>query len=175
VQQVGPRRGLEQLAGEMRGAAAPRGGEGELARPRLGERDHIGDRVRRQLGIDRHDQRQLGEQNDRRKILDWIVGQRRVEIGADAVRRNRVEEERIAVGVRLGDRRGGDDAAGAAAVADDDRCTQRGAELGADDAGHEVGGAAGRHRDHQLDGSIRIGALRLRGNRLIEDKRSGRE
>jgi hypothetical protein len=39
VQEVGPGRGFEQLAGEMRGAAVAGGGEGELARPRLGERE----------------------------------------------------------------------------------------------------------------------------------------
>jgi hypothetical protein len=126
--------------------------------------------VRRQIRVDRHDQRQRGKQNDRRKILDRIEGQSGVEMRADAMRRNRVEEERIAVGVRLGDRRGGDDAAGAAPVADDDRSSQRGAELGADDAGDEVGGDAGRHRDDELDGPVRIGALRPRGNGLLEDK-----
>ena len=51
---------------------------------------------------------------------------------ADAVGCNRIEQERVAVGLRLGDARGRDGAAGTAAIDDDDRLSERLVQLGAD-------------------------------------------
>ena len=145
----------------MRGAAGAGRRESELARARLGERDDVGDRTRRQRRRDRHDQRELRQQDDRRKILHRIVGQVRIEMRADAVGRDRVEQQRVAVGVRLGDARGRRRAAGAAAIDDDDGLAERIGELGADHPRDEVGGAARRHRDDELDLPGRIGGLRM--------------
>jgi hypothetical protein len=146
-----------------------------LSRPRLGECDHVIDRLRRQLGVDRHDQRQLRDQDDRREILDRVIGQVGVDVRADAVGRDRVQEERVAVRIGFGDGRGSDRAPGAAAIAGDDRLAERVGKLGADDARDEVGGAARRHGDDELQRPVRIIVLRacqigVAEDALLEDK-----
>jgi hypothetical protein len=136
---------------------------------RLGERNHVGDGMRRQRRRDRHDQGKPRQQNDRRKILHGIVGQVRIEVGADAVGRYGVEEQRVAVGVGFGDARRRRRSARAAAIYDDNGLPERIGKLGADNARDEVGGAAWRHRDHKLDLTGRIG--RLRACCIYPDKR----
>jgi hypothetical protein len=78
---------------------------------------------------------------------------------ADAVGGDGVQEEGVAVGLRLGDLRSGDRAAGAGAIAGDDGLPEGVGELRADDARDEVGSAAGRHRDDELQRSIWIAVL----------------
>ena len=75
---------------------------------------------------------------------------------ADAVGCNRIEQERVAVGLRFGDARGRDGAAGTAAIDDDDRLSERLVQLGADGAREEVGRAAGRHWYDQRERPRRI-------------------
>ena len=89
---------------------------------------------------------------------------------ADAVGRDRVQQQRVAVRVRFGDLRGGGRAAGAGAIADDDRLSERVGKLGADEPGDEIGGAAGRHRDDELNRAVRIVGLRARDAGLSKDK-----
>ena len=48
-----------------------------------------------------------------------------IDVRADAVGRDRVQEQRVAVGSRLRDLRGGGRAAGPAAIVDDDLLAQR--------------------------------------------------
>ena len=79
---------------------------------------------------------------------------------SDAMRRDRVEEERVTVRVRFGDGRGGDGAAGAAPIADDHRLSERVRKPGADDAGDEIRSAPRRHCDHQPNRPVGIVALR---------------
>jgi hypothetical protein len=70
-------------------------------------------------------------------------------------------------------------AAGAAAIADDDRLTERIGELGADDARHQVGGAARRHPSESESlielgrgraGSGRSMPIRLRARKAAQQK-----
>ncbi len=168
MEKIDPRRALEQLAGKMRGAAGAGRRESKLARARLGERDDIGYRTRRQRRRDRHDQRELRQQDHRRKILRRVVGQVRVEMRADAVGRNGVEEQRVAVGVGFGDARCRRRSAGAAAICDDDGLAERIGELVADHPRDVVGGTARRHRDHERN---LAGRICLRTGRIRPDKR----
>ena len=130
-------------------------------------------RFHRMLGVDRHHQRQVGDEDDRREILHRVVRQAGVEVRADAVGGDGIQQQRVAVGRRLGDVVRRDGAAGAAAVADDDRLAQRIGQLAADQAGDEIRRAAGRHRHHQRDDLAGIGVLRLGGR--SRDRRERRE
>ena len=78
-----------------------------------------------------------------------------------------MEQQRVAVARRLRHHLGADDAAGAAAVVDDDLAAGDLRQLGADDARDDVDGAAGRERHDQADRPIGIG-LRLRRGRAGE-------
>ena len=145
----------------MRCAAAAGGAEGELVRLCLRERDHVIDRPGGNLRIDRHDQRQFRDQDDGRKILHRVIGQVGVDVRADAVGCDRIQQQGVAVRVRFGDLRGGGGAAGAGAIADHDRLSQRVGKLGADQPADEIGRAAGRNRDNELNRAVRI-VLRAR-------------
>jgi hypothetical protein len=114
---------------------------------------------------------QFGDQDDRRKVFHRVVGQVGVDMRADAVGRDRIQQQRVAIGVGLGDGRSRGRAAGAAAIADEDGLPKRVGELCPDDPGNEVGGAAGRDGDDELNGTARIAGLRMRGAFLSEDKR----
>ena len=149
----------------MRRAAAARGGEGEFARLRFRQRDHVRDGLGGKLGVDRHDQRQFRDQDDGRKVLHRVVGQVCIDVRADAVGRDRIQQQRVAVGVRLGDLRGGGRAAGAAAIVDDDRLPQRVGKLRPDEPGNDIGRAAGRNGDDELDRAVRVVRLSARGVR----------
>jgi len=85
------------------------------------------------------------------KIEIELVIQRRV----DGVCR-RDKQKRVAVGCRLGGEVGADDAAGAAAVIDEDLLAEPFAELVGDDAADHVVAAAGRERDDHADRAARI-------------------
>ncbi len=89
----------------------------------------------------------------------------------DGERRNGGEEDRVAVGIRLGDHRGGDRSAGAGAVFDDDRLAEIFAELLLHDARHGVGPAPRREADHDGDRTAWIGlpsGVRNHGKRRDE-------
>ncbi len=75
-------------------------------------------------------------------------------------RRRRRRQQRVAVGIGLGDDFGADIAAGAGVVLDDHRLPPFARQPIGDDARHDVGGAAGRKRHHDLDRVRRI-ILRL--------------
>ena len=86
---------------------------------------------------------------------------------ADAVGGDRVEEQRVAVGVGFGDARCRRRSAGAAAIYDDDGLAERIGQLVADHPRDVVGGAARRHRDHELN---LTGRICLRAGRIRPDK-----
>ena len=67
------------------------------------------------------------------------------------------EQDGVAVGLGTRDVAVADVAAGAALVLDEHRAAQHLLHLGRHHAGGDVGGAAGRVRDHDLDRALRIG------------------
>jgi hypothetical protein len=154
---------LEQLARQMRRAAVARRGKRQLAGIGLGMVDDLLHRFHRMFGVDRHDQRQLGDEDDRRKILHRVIRQAHVEVRPDTVGGDGIEQQRVAVGLRLGDVVRGDGAGCAAAVADDDRLAECIGKLAANEAGDEIGRATGRHRHHQRDDPAGVAVLRVGG------------
>ena len=91
----------------------------------LGERDELGERRGRDLGLADHDGRQADQRGDRREVLDRVVTEARVERRVDRQRAGIAEHQHMAVWRRLGDHVGGDDAAGARHVLDDERLAER--------------------------------------------------
>ena len=105
VQHVDAGHGLEQLEAQVLRRAGPGRAVGELPGLRLGELDEVGDAVHRQRRIDHQHEGRVGDERDRREILRRIVGQVLVQRHVDGERRAGAEQERVAVGRRLGDRR----------------------------------------------------------------------
>src|SRR5262249_49531224 len=94
------------------------------------------------------------------EVLVWIVGRLGVEARIDHVGA-RAHEQGISIATGARGRRNADIAAGAAAVLDDHRLSQRLAERGVDQPGRDVGSAAGgKAHDH---GDLALGIFRPRG------------
>ncbi len=122
----------------MRRRAIARRGVVELAGRRLGERDQLGDRARRQRGM--HDQHVgLGaDQDDGRQILDRVVRQIAVEAGVGRQDGVVAHQQRVAVGRRLGDDVAGEVAAGAGAIVGDHRLAEPFVQFLADGARQQI-------------------------------------
>ncbi len=105
-------------------------------------------RLRRRGVRHHHDVRLHADQRDRREVGDRVVAERGVEKAVGRVR-HRGDEERVAVGLGLGDRLGADIGAGAGLVLDHDLLAPDLGEPMADDAGDRVGGAAGHERNDE--------------------------
>ena len=120
-----------------------------------------------------HEGHRRGER-DRREVLRRIVGQLLVERRVGGERAGRHEEQRVAVGRRLGDRGRGDHRAAAGAVFNDDRLAEPLFQLRLElPARHDVHRAARPERQDQRDRPRRIvvGAGR---RRLRQEKRRRR-
>src|SRR5688500_2406155 len=98
---------LQELAGEMLGAAAARRGKVELARILLRDRDEFLDRLRGIRRMDEQKVRARRENSYRREILDRIVVELGIKAHIDA-QRSRAQKERVAVVRRFGDILGSD-------------------------------------------------------------------
>ena len=148
---------LNSSADEMRPAAGRRGAERELARLLLGERDQLGDRLRRKVRM-RHDaDAHLGDVADRREVAAHVVAGIRIERDVDRGRRRIREHQRVAVGRRLRRLPHGDHAVGAAAVLDHDLLAERIGQPLRDQPRDGVVAAARRERHDQRDRARRIG------------------
>ncbi|MNC84447.1 hypothetical protein D3C83_00020 [compost metagenome] len=149
---------VEQLAGDVRVGADARGAVVEPSRARLGEIEQLLHRAHRDRRMHRDRHRDLGQQRNRREILHGIVAGALVEDRAGD-ERDRVHEQRVAVGCAAhGDARA-DLARGAAAVVDDDLLSEQSRELVGDRARVEVRAAARRERH---DHAYRLGRVGLR-------------
>ena len=116
-----------------------------------------------------HDRR-LGDQHDRDEVAVGV--ERQVPVHEPVVdHAGGGEQERVAVGRRLGDRRGADIAAGTAAVLDHELLAELVGEVARDRARQHVGRPAGRERDHDRDEAARP-ALRRAAAEDDERKRS---
>src|SRR2546429_2540004 len=107
--------------------------------------------------------RRAGEKRDRREVLVWVVRQRLVEM---LVRRDRAidaDEQRVAVGWRVGHGLRADVAAGAGAVLHDERLAKRCLQLRAEQAPDDIRRRARWERHDELD-RVRGIWLRRRGH-----------
>ena len=154
---------LEQLAGEMPGAAVAARAEGELAGIRLGIGDEFLRGVDRQRRVDDEHVRRDRDQRDRREVLDRVVRHLRVEAGVDRVRRQRSHQDRVAVGRRFRNEIGADVAARAGAVVHHNALAPRVAQLLRDRAADDVERSARRKRHDEPHRPVRVRGGRLRG------------
>ncbi len=107
-----------------------------------------------------HDQRTIAEQHQRREILHHVIGNGLVEERIDHVHRSR-HQQRVAVGRRLGDGIGADDAGGTAgAIFDDEVLPDRLVELLHQNARDAIDRPARRKRHDDAHGARRIGLCR---------------
>ncbi len=160
---------LEEILGrDMRAAADAGRGEGDaLALRRFQEIGEVGGRIAwagdQRLGRGRHD-------GDRLQVVggESLVRAQRL---VDRHRRGG-DQQRVAVGRRARDRRGGDIAAGAAAIFHDHRPPQSLAQALADEARQRIGDAARREGDDEGDIARRVG-LRARLARALRAQQRG--
>ena len=125
--------------------------------------------------IGRHDRRQADQRGDRREVLDRVVAEVRIERRVDRHRAGIAEHQHMAVGRRLGDHVGGDDAAGARHVLDDEGLAERVGEFFREQPRQHVGiaaGAGGRDQPHRMGGPGLV--LRQRGG-MARRAHQGRE
>ena len=151
---------LEQLAGKMRHRAHARGAVAVLAGVGLQQRDELTQILCRQLRVGDQHQRKAAGERDRDEVLDRIVWQVLVDEGVDHGRGHRLEDQRVAVGPRPGDRVGGDGAAGAALVLHHHLLAELVAEMLGGQARHHVDAAPRGQRNDELDRPVRPGFLR---------------
>ena len=126
--------GVEQLAVDHAGRA--RAGRGDLHRRLV--LFHVVDELRHGVGRKfiggDENGRLVGDQHDRHKIFEQVVGRLLVERLVDGVGAG-AHHDGVAVRRRLRDARGADHAAGAADILDDDLLAQHLGNLAGDDAG----------------------------------------
>ena len=147
----------------------------DLAGPLL----HIGheflERLHRQRRIDDQHAGLASDERNRREVVDRIVGELRVERGADGVGLRR-EQQRVAVRRGAGDDLGADRGAGAGLVLDDELLPEAFAELLRDHAHRPVDRATRRKR-HDHFHRVRRVVLRVQraGNECAERESRRRE
>ena len=146
---------LEQFGRQMRRAAEARRAVEELTGLRFGERDEFRHRFRRNIRIDRHQVRHPCDDGDRLDVLDRIVGHVLLNILVDRVGARRADDEGVAVRIGLGDEIGGDVAACARLVLDDELLAVFFRELLRHEAAENVGGAAGGERHDEFHRMVR--------------------
>ena len=116
----------------------------------------------------------LRHHRDRRKRLLHVERQLLVEIGIDGMRGGRRHQQRVAVGIAVGDEGRADVGAGAGLVDDGERLLERGGILIRHHARQDVGVAAGRERHDDLRRARWIVALGDAGGRCRDGEDRGR-
>ena len=154
---------LQQFPGQVRGRAAAGRRIVELAGACLREGDELLQRTHRQGRMRDQDVRHAAHERHRGEALHrverYLAVQRRVHRQLCAGR----EQQRVAVGCRLGHEFGRDVAASPGAVLDQHLLSPALGQLLADAPGHDVGRAARREGQDHADGLYRV---RLRSGRL---------
>ena len=152
---------LEQFRSQMVGRAGTAGAVGEAPGILFRQLDQLAHRISGEVGLcDQHVGRGHRER-DRREVAHWLIAQVLEERGIDGEDANRTDQQRVAIGLGLGDVLGGDRPVRAGLVLDYRGLAEQPLELRADGAADDVGGAAGDERDddvHRLGGP----GLRLR-------------
>jgi len=133
---------LEKLHRQVLGTAVAGRRVVQLAGLRFHQPDEVAHVLRRHRGIDIDAERAGGEERDRREIVHRIERRRlQRRVGGE---RGRGEEQRVAVGRRLGGEVGTDVARGAGLVVGDDRRLPAIGELRPEHARQDIGAGAGR-------------------------------
>ena len=120
------------------------------------------ERVGRHAAVHNKKERHHADGSDRLEIREGIERQVRKQEGIDGDVAGAGEAERVAVGRRARDGFHGDVAARPGAVVDHHRLAASVRDMGAEDPGCDVGDAARRGRDDDLD---RLGRIGFRKNR----------
>ena len=172
-------RELQAFSGERCQRADAAGAEIELARLGLRQRDIFPQSADRQVLVHQHHQRQAADDGDVAKILARVVGllqQGRI----DRLRGHRGGEPGVAVGSRLRDGIGADDAAAAGAVLDHERLAELALQRVGEGTAQDVGSAGrrrGRDQPHQPGRPLRLragGADRQQGQTCDDGATSGK-
>jgi hypothetical protein len=160
---------LQQLHVEVSARADAERAVVELGRLLLRVLDQVLHARDRQRGM--RDQRVIDgdEPAHRHEILDRVIGQLGVEARVDDERDLRADQQRVAVGRRLGDVFGRDLVVGARPVLDDRLLAEALREALRELAPERIGDAAGRGRHHDGDGPRRKG-LRVRERRKARER-----
>jgi hypothetical protein len=167
-----PGRALEQLAEQVVRRPYPARGEGDLAGMALGVDDELADGLDRQFRGDGEDEGSARDHADRNEVLGRVVRQFPMHVRLDRQRRHRGEQQRVAVRRSLGHGRRAGDRAGAGTILDHNRLAENLSELLPELAGHDIGAAARRVRNHQCD-RPRGKFLRERGRNRAEHRDRG--
>ena len=136
-------RALQQLADDMAHQAVAGAAEGQLARIGLAVGDELGKGPGRHRGVARDHALDVADQRDRLEIVERIIGEALVEQLVARQRPGRGQEQRIAVGRRADDAAGGNVAARADLVLDDETLAEILPELFRDEPRQHVGRGAG--------------------------------
>ena len=146
-----PARLLEQLASDVLGGADAGRGKRQLSGLSLGERKQIRDALRRHLVVDRKDARHYQNAGNRREIAHRIEGGTRLQRRVDSHCAVGPPIEGAAVWDRFCHPLGPDTPAGARNILDGHRHFPRLIELLREQAGCDVGRAAGSEADDDAD------------------------
>jgi hypothetical protein len=168
--------GLEQLAGDVLRRADSRRGVGQLAGLLFGERHQLGERLDRNVVVDRDDARHGQQPCHGRKVALHVVGlargeQRRI----DGQRAIGAPVERGAIRRRLRHTVAADAAAGARHVLHRDRHAPKLSELGGEQSRRDIGRATRGEPDDETHRLVRIGGLRPDGRGEQQGKQRGKQ
>ena len=141
----------------------------DLAGPRLGVGDQLLQGLHRQRRIDDDDARFATDQRDRREVVDRIESQVRIQGRTDRIGL-RSQQQRVAVGRRLGDELAADRRSRAGLVLDEDRLPETLGQLLRDQAHRAVDRASRRKRHDDAHRPRRV-VLRIDATRASDADR----
>jgi hypothetical protein len=155
----------EQRGRQVQRAIEAGGAEHDLVRPLLGVVDEVLERLVRRLVVDDERHRTFGKTRDRDEIRARELGRPSEQLvhALEAGNRNNVDEQRVAVGLRVGGELRADLACGAGLGFDHDRLLDQRLQHGSERAADHIGGAARREWVDQRDRTGRVGFLGVGG------------
>jgi hypothetical protein len=156
-----PGHGLEQLGGEVLGAAHDDRADVELAGVLSREREHVRERVESRLRRGDEPQLEEGRRGYHRDVLHHVVGQLLEERYADG-RSVAGLQQRVAIGARIHDRHCGRDPARSRPIVDHDLLSHAPAHLLREKPHADIADTPGAHTEHEADGPDRV-SVRGRG------------